>query len=84
VIADEGRDYIVYFWGERSKHPAQIDLPAGKYEYFWMETRTKKAPLKSGSIDKENPGLTTIEPPAVSTWREGAGIVLVIVSQADS
>ena len=42
VIADEGRDYIVYFWGERSTNSAQIDLQAGKYEYSWMETRTKK------------------------------------------
>ena len=84
TIADEGEDYIVYFWGDRSRNSAKIDLPAGKYEYFWMETRTKKPPLKSGSINMEMSGLAAVEPPAISTWRQGSGIVLVIVNQADS
>ena len=51
VIANEGADYIVFFWEEQSTDSTEVFLPAGNYAYFWMDTRVKRDPLMTGTVE---------------------------------
>ena len=78
VIAEEDVSYIVYFWGKKSRTDVAISLPAGEFRFYWMDTRIKKTPLKTGTVELHLPGSVTISPPQISAWDTYAGIVLVI------
>lgn len=81
VIAKEGVSYIVYFWGNQSTTNVKINLPAGNFGFSWMDTRTKKTSLKTGTVTLRQAGRATISPPGTSNWNPDAGIVLVIKKQ---
>jgi hypothetical protein len=78
VIAEQGENYIAYFWGSKSTNNVAVDLPAGSYEYLWMDTRIRKAPLNSGLAATDSRATVSIPAPNESDWNADAGVVLVI------
>ena len=78
VIAEQGKNYIAYFWGSKSTNDVAVDLPAGSYEYFWMDTRIRKAPLNTGLAATGSRATVSIPAPNESDWDADAGVVLVI------
>jgi len=78
VIAEEGVSYIIYLWGNKSTTDLAISLPAGKYRYYWMDTRNRRGPLKKGIVKLRRSGSAIVPPPPTTAWNSDAGIVLVI------
>lgn len=74
VIADEGKSYLIYFWGRRSSNSKAFSmrLPAAQYAYAWYDTRRWRSPIKSGITSQ------TIPTPPAGRWDPDSGVVLTV------
>ncbi len=72
VLANEGSEYLVYFWGNQQPIAVRLKRPTGMYEFNYYDTREWKTPLLTGTTDGDIP-----IPPA-SLWRADTGVVLTL------
>ena len=75
VLAAPGSDYLVYFWGARSTTGARIDLPAGSYDYRWIDVRDGDL-LRSGTVSGQQAAV--VQAPSTSGWSGDFGLALVV------
>jgi hypothetical protein len=74
VTANEGKSYLIYFWGRQSSDPKTLSmrLPAAQYAYAWYDTRRWRPPIKSGKTSQ------SISLPPSRRWDPDSGVVLTV------
>ena len=78
VLANPGKDYVVFFSGVPGATGVEMDLPSGDYAYRYFDTRAWNSDgIGSGSMTSHG-GSISISAPAAGSWNEASGVVLVI------
>lgn len=75
VLAEAGRSYLVYTWGDSGSDRTVIELPAGTYEWDYIDVRNGTI---HGSGVVEGSGQVSIPAPAHGSWDGSYGLVLLL------
>lgn len=75
VLANPEKEFVVYFWGDKSGDSVKMKLSPGNYHYEWYDCEDGDK-VKAGHIGSG--GTITIPAPLTSSWNSDIGVVLII------